>query len=122
VVWCGKYIQYAYIDRSSTKVEIGKLHNLEINLPFTIEILRVLKTTQKNTIQLITYDHRNTAYRFITWDIGNKYELTILEKISDSSYNQEFFICRGMIKKYNYYVGQTYVKDLEHNTPFAICN
>ena len=47
-----------------------------------MEILRVMRTTGKNTIQIITFDHQNSAYRIITWDIENKYESTILEKIS----------------------------------------
>jgi len=72
-------------------------------------------------IQIITYDHRNTAYRVLSWDLVNNYELSIYEEVSDMNNDLafEFNVCSGIIQKMNYIHDHPFILDLENNVQFG---
>ena len=59
----------------------------------------------------------------ITWDIQKNMEVNMFQIQCENGTNPENYIVRGMDLKYNYFVSQHQIFDLEYNLPMqAVSN
>lgn len=116
VIWCGKLLQYAVLHRDAANTAVGEIKTLDVDISDDVEILRVIRTVKDNAIQIIAIDYAHDHYLFLTWDLIANTEVQVLQE-SGKGFAREYFVVKGMNRKMNYFVGNNYLSDLEHNMP-----
>ena len=90
---------------------------MEIEFKPEVEIIRIWGTCNDDHVQIIAKDVFRNLVMIITWDIIKNMEVNMFQITCESGTNPENYIVRGMDLKYNYFISQHQLFDLEYNLP-----
>lgn len=132
IIYCGKYVKYGWLtpNKKKTKkkdidmmdlvlVEKKKevLHSMNVYFGNSIEVLKMVETDLKNTVQVVTIDHESHIFTILTWNFNDNIEHNCKQTVPDPNDQVGYHVVKGMNLKFNYLLNQHHLIDLEHNIP-----
>jgi len=129
MLYCGRFIKYAQIKDqdlilfkvSDSTMSRIRYTNMKIQLAKSVEILRIWECCCLDQIQIIAKDHEADVLLVISWNIKSNMEESMLQ-LKCNALKPENYVVRGMNLKYNYFVSDSQIWDLEYNIPLQKSN
>ena len=94
--------------------------NMNVDFDKEVEIIKIWPTRVESHLQIIAKDHDAKVVIVLTWDFVQNMEATMFQVKCDFEARPENYIVKGMNQKYNYFVNEYQIYDLEYNIPLQV--
>ena len=120
VVTCGRFIKFGRLDESMFDDDLyskNEFNDINVELGPDFEISKIWSTSVRNHIQIVAKDAKKRVMIVITWDLDQNIEASMFQYEYKAETRPENYVVKGMNQKYNYFVNENQIIDLEHNIP-----
>ena len=102
------------------RIDLKKAH-INFNQDTEIYDIRKCDENVKGAFQIIARDCKRNVLTILTWDFERNIELSIFQTLCSVNIRPERRVTKGMDEKFNYYIGEDEIIDLEYNVPLQKC-
>ena len=138
IIYCGNYLKFGRIkdnedintkkDGARFEKQIVQQDDGEffkpINFTFTedTEIIKLIETAEKDVVQILAINYEKNIITIVTWDFVLNCEKNMYQIEPNEGDSVGNHVVKGMNYKFNYYIDQHHVTDLEYNIPIRQMN
>lgn len=120
IVYCGRKVKFTFL--SEEDLSVGEFQEIEIDFNPDVDICKIMSTGKKYHIQIVAKETTLNNLIVVTWDCENNIEASMFQyHYKDKEMRPENYIVRGMNQKFNYFINEYQVFDLEYNLPLQTC-
>lgn len=117
VVACGREIKFIKLKTESDEEEEVEFKKMAIDFGPQIEIHKIWSTGVYGHVQIVAKDETKNTMIVATWDTINNIEASMFQYKCAPDTKPENYIVKGINQKYNYFVNEYQIFDLEYNIP-----